>query len=117
MNSVAHWFAELERIWKAKDIDAVGQLLAPEFKYYESPFEEPLTALQQIEEAWSEVKNQEIINLEITPLLASDNEGGAQYSLEYRDVDGEVHSSKGAYYVKLNEGGKAIEFRQWWMEI
>lgn len=116
MNSVTHWFAELERIWKAKDVDAVASLLAPEFKYYESPFEEPLTNWQQVEEAWGGVKNQEILKLEITPLFVSDIEGTAHYSFEYRDAHGQNHSKKGAYYVKVNDGGKAVEFRRWWME-
>lgn len=114
MNAAERWFQELQRTWLAKDITAVRSLLAGTFEYYENPLEEPLTTWEQVEAVWQEVKGQNISHLEIVPLITSDVAGSASYTFHYSDEKGS-HESTGSYFVRLNEDGKAIEFRQWWM--
>lgn len=112
---VENWFDELRRLWLAKDIKSVRNLLSENVQYYENPFKPPLIVWQDIEKAWQEIKRQDISELEIKPLIIKDNEGTASYTFAYRDPAGHGFKSKGAYYVKLDSEGRAVEFRQWWV--
>ncbi len=117
MNNVTieNWFHALRQIWIDKDIEKVRTLLADNFQYYENPFEKPLTSLKEVEMAWQEVHTQNISRLEIHTLVCHENEGSASYILTYTDSQGTIFDSRGAYYVKLDSEGKALEFRQWWV--
>lgn len=112
--SVQNWFQNLKNIWINKDIENVGSLLSSSFKYYEDPFDPPLTSLDEVKNAWREVADQNILRLEINTLIVNENEGCASYEFSYEDTKGNIHSSKGAYYVKLDSQERATEFRQWW---
>lgn len=114
-NTIENWFHALRQIWINKDIAKVKTLLADNFQYYENPFEKPLTSLIEVETAWQEVYTQNISKLEIHTLVCHEDKGMASYILTYTGPQGTVYDSRGAYYVKLNSEGKAIEFRQWWV--
>lgn len=114
-SAIENWFQSLKSIWIKKDIENVGNLLSSTFQYYEDPFELPLTSLDEVKNAWKEVANQNILKLEINTLIARKNEGSASYEFSYKDTGGNLHNSKGAYYVRLDSQGKATEFRQWWV--
>lgn len=111
---VTQWFIQLKRIWLEKDIPALQTILADEFLYYEHPFLPPLITWAEVEDAWQEVLNQDILRLEITILIDGQTEGSAMYDFVYIDPDGVLYESKGSYYLKLDNAGKAVEFRQWW---
>jgi len=113
-SQICTWFEELKRIWLEKDISALGSLLAEKFQYYEDPFLPPLETWSEVEAAWQEVKDQNIKKLEINTLIDSETEGLGSYNLAFVDSSGVLNESKGAYYLKLDSKGKAIEFRQWW---
>jgi len=112
---VENWFQALKNIWINKDIENVGSLLSSTFQYYENPGEPPLTSLDEVKNTWKEVADQDIIKLEISLLVTRENKGSASYEFSYKDTKGSIHSSQGAYYVKLDNQGKATEFRQWWV--
>lgn len=114
-SAIENWFHNLEQIWQDKDVAKVQTLLTDNFQYFEDPFAKPLTTLDEVESAWQEVYSQDISTLEIRPLVCHENEGAASYILTYTDPQGIIHHSRGAYYVKLDETGKALEFRQWWV--
>ncbi len=113
--TIENWFRSLKDIWINKDIENIDSLLSSNFQYYEDPFEPPLTSLDEVKGAWKEVSDQDILKLEINTLLTKENEGSASYEFSFKDTRGNIHDSKGAYYVKLDNQGKAIEFRQWWV--
>jgi len=112
---VQSWFQELQRLWLEKDIKALKNILAEECQYYEDPFLPPCSSWKEIESVWQEIHEQMIKKLEILVLIDKVREGSGSYSLMYEDALGVLHESKGSYYVKLNEVGKAVEFRQWWV--
>jgi hypothetical protein len=111
---VQKWFHELQRIWQEKDIIALKNILSKQFEYYEDPFESPITTWEELEDVWQEVNDQKIQTLEINTLIDGEVEGFAHYTLSFSDLQGVEHQSRGAYYLKLDENGKATEFRQWW---
>jgi hypothetical protein len=114
-SAVERWFLLLKDIWINKDIENIGTLLSSEFCYYENPFQSPLVSLDEVKNAWKGVSDQDILKLEICTLIDHGNEGCASYEFSYDDAEGNTHDSKGAYYVRLDGQGKAIEFRQWWV--
>lgn len=114
-DAVSLWFDRLKAVWLAKDIEAVRALLSDEFRYYENPFEEPLTRWEAVKKEWEAVKSQEIAGLDVAVLIAKDNEGVAMYTLALNNSAGAMEYSRGSYYVKLDEQERAVEFRQWWM--
>jgi len=115
MTKTEEWFEKLRILWVEKDIDALSGLVADEFEYFESPFEEPITSVEKLKEVWEGVKEQNIQSLEIESLITGDIEGLARYTFINKTVDGSIQESVGAYYVLLNTEGRAVEFRQWWM--
>lgn len=116
-NLVDQWFMELGRVWIEKDIPAVKDLLADSFSYYEHPFQEPLATWDEVEREWEGIRELQDIKVTLTPLVVSEREGCYQYEFSYKTAaSGEAHVSRGAHYVKLNEAGRAVEFRQWWLE-
>jgi hypothetical protein len=112
--AVVQWFRELERIWHEKDIAAIANTVSTEFEYFEDPFGLPITNVEDLILLWQEVQNQTILNLEIKVCTTNEDTGVARYDFSCIDADGLEHHSRGAYYVKLDESGKAVEFRQWW---
>ncbi len=108
------WFQELGRIWLEKDIVALRHIVADEFQYYEDPFQPPITTWEELEAVWQEVHDQHIESLSIEILIEDDVRGLARYEFVCTDPVGTKHHSRGAHYVKLDEKGRAIEFRQWW---
>lgn len=114
--NVQKWFQELKRLWVEKDIDALQKILADDFEYYENPFERPIANWKELQNAWQGVNDQDIQNLEIIITIDGEKVGSARYELSFIDPSGVLHDSSGAYYLKLNDEGKAIEFRQWWTE-
>lgn len=111
---VTNWFDELKRIWFEKDISALKEIIADKFNYYEDPFLPPIQTWEDLESAWQEIKEQNILVLEIDVLIDGQTEGSGMYHFVYIDPAGVQHESRGAYYLKLNSEGKATEFRQWW---
>ena len=114
--NIEKWFQELERIWLEKDVPALKNILSDEFRYFENPFELPITTWEELDRVWREVEGQNIQALEINVLISRGAEGCARYAFSYTDRKGTLHESCGVYYVKLDGLGKATEFRQWWIE-
>jgi hypothetical protein len=113
---IKNWFIELKRVWLEKDIQAISSLLAESFEYYEDPFQKPLTNLVDVQKVWQEVDNQDIQELHIEVLIDDVQVGMADYLFLYKDSQENSHESRGVYYVKLDNEGRAILFKQWWVE-
>lgn len=113
--SAEHWFCELQRIWIEKDLKAIPTLLSESFQYYESPFDLPLTTLEEVQNEWEAIKHQNIKSLEIKLLGSEGNNGMAVYHFINEQTDGTLAESRGVYWVELDKSGKATLFRQWWM--
>ena len=114
--NVQKWFGELKRLWLEKDIAALQALVADEFVYYEDPFEPPISSWEELESVWQEVLEQDIKRLSIETLIDGHTHGAAHFDLVFCDAERVEHHLCGAYYIKLDQAGRATEFRQWWNE-
>lgn len=113
---IQNWFIELKRIWLEKDIQMLGRLVSDSFEYYEDPFQKPLTNLTDLTKVWGEVNVQNIQKLDIDILIDNGQLGMARYEFLYKDEQDISHQSSGVYYVEVDSKGRALVFRQWWME-
>lgn len=114
--SAWEWIQRMVRCWKEKDIDGLQPLIADPILYYENPFSGPLTSWEEIRKEWEEIKEQDIAELSTGLLVADKQKCVASYSLTLNLKDGSQYSSRGAFFVALNEQGRAVQFRQWWNE-
>lgn len=115
MTNSERWFHELRRVWIEKDLAALPGLLSESFQYFESPFDPPLVTRESVQQEWEVVKHQNIETLEINVLDGQEDTGVATYRFIERKSDGTFVESRGVYWVELDEQGKAVLFRQWWM--
>lgn len=65
---VEEWLNKLKDYWFNKDIDNAISLFKNTTFYQETPFMEPYTTLEEINEEWQHVKNENIQNIEIKTL-------------------------------------------------
>lgn len=102
MTATEHWFQKLKDVWLRQAVDEISELVAPEFAYYEEPFEAPITDVATLVSEWQTVREQDIEHLEIEPRVCTEREGTARYHF-IATIAGERHESRGAYYVRLDE--------------
>jgi hypothetical protein len=115
MTKTELWFQKLHDIWMRKAVGEVGKLMTDDFVYYEDPFSAPITDVATLKAVWTEIEQQDIEILEITPLHINDKIGTAHYHF-VAQIDGQRHESRGVYFVRLDDSDRATEFRQWFME-
>jgi len=102
------WLGGLRQTWLDKDLNGLKKYFSRIENYYESPFKRPGKNLGDVVEFWKEIKNQEIIKLEMDCVAVDKNIGIAHWF--FADNSGEYD---GIYQVKFNDDLDCIEFRQW----
>lgn len=104
------WLNQMREIWLAQEPDRMALLLAESLEYHESPIEPPLTNIQDVVDAWQEIKNQNIEYVEIEVLHENGNIAMALW--RFKQINEPEHI--GSYYLELDDNGKCKHFRQWW---
>ena len=108
------WFDALMNIWRDKKPERVTDLCADAFFWYETPFSEPITHKESLKKEWQSILNQTDISLKYKILSIHDNIGIAQWeALFTTQKPYKKYHLNGIYFVKLDNQGKCIEFRQW----
>lgn len=109
------WLEELKDIWETKKPDAVLNLCAKKFLWYETPFNEPLTTEGQLLKEWQNVLNQEDIYISYQILSTNENTGIAQWHATFTRLSSKKKSElDGIFQVSLDKQGRCIEFHQWY---
>ena len=67
------WLNKLKKYWFDKDIEKAVSLFAKTTFYQETPFMRPYTIIEEINEEWQHIKNENIQTIEIK-VLAIENE-------------------------------------------
>ncbi len=110
---IGRWLDQFEDTWERKDIDSVLDLFTDEVVYYETPFER--LEGEALREEWETVREQEDISIE-TKVFARDGDRFAvEWSLGYTK-NGDRHHLEGVYLIRLNDGNRCREFRQYFMK-
>ena len=109
-NFVENWLAKLKVYWFNKDIDSAVTLFQNATFYQETPFMEPYTTLDEINEEWQHVKNENIQNIEIKLLAIDGYTVIAEWLLKQNNQEYD-----GIYEIKFNESFVCIYFKSWEM--
>ena len=114
--TVAIWCNELKNAWLKKDFVKITQLFSKTSLYYEDPFSDPGTTIEEINSYWEEIENQMINELIIEPILVADSRAAIHWYLDYMDIqDSSTYILDGIYIVEFNSASECIYFKQWWV--
>lgn len=108
---VEQWLNKLKKYWLNKDIDSAVSLFNKTTYYQETPFMEPYTAIEEIEEEWQHVKDENIQNIEFNILAIDNNTLIVEWILKQNDDDYD-----GIYEIKFDNELKCIYFKSWEMK-
>lgn len=104
-----NWLEGLKQTWLNKDLDGLEKYFGKIEKYYENPFKIG-TNFKEVLGFWEEIKNQEIIKLEMDSIAVDENIGVAHWF--FADNSGKYD---GIYQVTFNKDLECTEFKQWYV--
>jgi uncharacterized protein (TIGR02246 family) len=111
-----HWMHTYGRASKDNDAKASADLFAPDARYYESPFDEPMIGRQAIREYW-EKGAQSLKDKESTYeiIAVKDNLGIARWQSQFTVIKtGKRLGLDCLFLVEFDEDVKCSLFREWW---
>lgn len=110
-----NWLKNLKKIWETKNPDAVIDICADKFFWYETPFDKPLTKREQLLKEWQSVLQQDDIHITYDILSINENIGIVNWHAAFTRLPSkEKVELDGIFQVSLNDQGKCTEFRQWY---
>lgn len=107
---VEQWLNDLREYWLNKDIVNAVSLFNKTTFYQETPFIEPYTTIEEINQEWQHVKYENIQKIEIKILAIEGNTVIAEWILKQNDNDYD-----GSYEIKFNDNCECIYFKSWEM--
>lgn len=108
---VEQWLNKLKDYWFNKDIESTVSLFRNTTFYQETPFMKPYTTLEEINQEWQHIKNENIQFIEIKPLAIDGYIVIAQRILKQNN-----QNFDGIYEIKFNENLECIYFKSWEMK-
>ena len=110
------WINKLGRAWIDKNPQAIPLLFAENFKYYETPFSNPLTTNNQLIDLWQDVPiSQKDISFDFEIISEKNNQYLAHFQAAFIRIK---HGSKahldGIFLIKLNNQRLCTLFKWWW---
>ena len=106
-----NWLNKLKKYWFNKDIENAVSLFSKTVYYQETPFMKPYTTIDEINQEWQHIKDENIQNIEINLLAIEGNVIIAQWILKQNNKHYD-----GIYEIKFNELNECIYFKSWEME-
>lgn len=110
MRDYYKWCIELKDNWKLKNIDAIVNLFDERVEYYETPVMK-IDNIKKIKTMWEEIKEQNTEDIQFEIICKSDECCIVNYILR------DTISYDMIYQIKLNEKGKCMFLKQWYMEV
>ena len=113
-NSFKSWLDLYGKAWKTRDPKLIKKLYAKNAKYYEKPFEAPISGIKSITEYWSIIaKTQEDVKFDYEILSVNKKQGIAHWRASFVRKLTQVKLD-GIFVVKLNSKNKCTVFKEWW---
>lgn len=104
------WLNKLKDYWFNKDIEMAVLLFKNTTFYQETPFMEPYTTLEEINEEWKHIKNENIQFVEIKLLAIDGYTVIAEWFLKQNNQEYD-----GIYEIRFNDILECIYFKSWEM--
>jgi len=108
MSNYQIWCQNLLDFWQQKEITKIVGLFSEDVIYYEEPNHQ--ISYNDLEEVWTEIKNQDTTNLQFKILVEENNKCVANFLLKGEKTYDMI------YEIELNEENMCRYFKQWYME-
>ncbi len=110
------WLDLYGTAWKTRDPKLIKKLFVEDAKYYEKPFEFPISGIGSITEYWSVIaQTQENIQFDYNILAVDKNQGIAHWYASFvRKLTKTQVKLDGIFVANLNSENKCTVFREWW---
>lgn len=110
MNICEKWCNDLKQFWEHKEIDSIVNLFDENVIYYETP-KLKINSISDIQQMWEEIKGQNTTNIKLNILCIDNKKCVANYILN------DTTTYDMIYEIELNDKGKCVYFKQWYMEF
>ena len=104
------WLNKLKDYWINKDIDSAVSLFTKTTFYQETPFMKPYTTIQEINQEWQHIKDEDIESINIKLLAIDGYTVIAEWILKQNDDEFD-----GIYEIKFNANLECVYFKSWEM--
>jgi hypothetical protein len=111
------WLEQYGRAWIQGDPDAIVVLFAPNCRYYETPFDEPMVGRTAVYQYWVEgaKEGQEKVTFTAVPITVQGQTGYAHWQATFtRQPQRSFVELDGILAATFDEAGFCTEFREWW---
>ncbi len=109
-DELKRFFEEYKEYWFNKEIDKAVDLFNKTTFYQETPFMKPYTTIEEINQEWQHVKNENIEKIEIKLLAIDGYTVIAEWILKQNDEEFD-----GVYEIKFNANLECVYFKSWEM--
>ena len=107
---VEDWLNKLKVYWFNKDVEKAISLFANTTFYQETPFMTPYTTIEEINEEWKHIKNEDIQHIDFKILAIDKYVVIVEWILKQNDEEYD-----GIYEIKFNKKMECIYFKSWEM--
>lgn len=104
------WLNKLKTYWFNKDIESAVSLFTKTTFYQETPFMRPYTTIQEINQEWQHIKDEDIESINIKLLAIDKNTVIAEWTLKQNNQEFD-----GIYEIKFNDNLDCVYFKSWEM--
>ena len=104
------WLNKLKTYWFNKDIESAVSLFTKTTFYQETPFMRTYTTIQEINQEWQHIKDEDIESIDIKLLAIDGNTIIAEWTLKQNSQEFD-----GIYEIKFNYNLECIYFKSWEM--
>ena len=105
------WLNSLKKYWFNKDIDNAVSLFKNTTFYQETPFMKPYRTIEEINQEWQHVKDENIQNIEFNILAIEGLTVIVEWILTQNN-----QNFDGIYEIKFNDNFECIYFKSWEMK-
>ena len=115
LTELDNWMKAYVRAWNSNDPGDIGQLFAPDGKYYTAPHRKPWVGRDEIVSGWLGRKDEPgEFEFRYEALGVAGPLGFVRGWTAYRDPPIEYSN---LWVVRLNATGECEEFIEWWMTV
>ena len=110
------WVNKMGQAWIDKNPQAIPPLFAETFKYFETPFEKPLTSKIELIVLWQDVPlSQKDITFSFEIISEINNQYIVHFQASFiRLKTGSKALLDGIFLIELNNNGLCTLFKWWW---
>lgn len=105
------WLNKLKEYWFNKDIEKAVSLFTKTTFYQKTPFMKPYTNIEEINQEWQHVKDENIQEINFKILAIDNNVLIVEWFLKQNNQEFD-----GIYEIKFNDNLECIYFKSWEME-